>query len=286
MVVPKANLKLGHGYGKCGRLTVNPLDMRFRLPPGFESLEPKIRKTVSNALKRGNLQITLTMNSVGGANSYTINHALLDILLSEGQALSAKHNLASASVDGLYRVAGVLVEDAGASAHAPQMKARNQEILRSLEDMLNALIFARTQEGAAMGEVLGQCVASMEALAAKARQCESVVLMNIKQKLDGKIKELLGEGLPPERLAQETALLAVKADVREELDRLDAHIVQANDLVTSAKPIGRKLDFLSQEFIREINTLCSKSIDIEMTQIGLEMKSVVEQLREQAANIE
>lgn len=262
------------------------LDMRFRLPPGFESLEPNIRKTVSNALKRGNLQITLTMNSSGGSSNYTINHALVETLLAEGQILAAKHGLAPASADGLYRVAGVLVEGTGAGADAPQMKARNQEILRNLEDMLKSLISARTQEGAAMSEVLEKCVNSMDALTTKAKQCESTILTNIKQKFDSKIKELLGEGLPPERFAQETAILAVKADVREELDRLDAHIAQAKLLMALGKPIGRKLDFLSQEFIREINTLCSKSIDIEMTQIGLEMKSVVEQLREQAANIE
>lgn len=262
------------------------LDMRFRLPLGFESMEPKIRKTVAGALKRGNLQITLTMNAEQGANTYIINHALVETLLREGQVLSAKHNLAPASVDGLYRVAGVLLEDTGPGAGAPQMKARNQEILRSLEDMLKSLISARTQEGAAMGEVLAQCVTAMETLTTKARQCESTVLANIQKKLDAKITELLGEGLSPERLAQETAILAVKVDVREELDRLDAHIVQAKLLLASGNPIGRKLDFLSQEFIREINTLCSKSIDIEMTQIGLEMKSVVEQLREQAANIE
>ena len=262
------------------------LDMRFRLPPGFESLEPKIRKTVAGALKRGNLQITLTMNSSGGISNYTINHALVETLLTEGQMLTAKHGLAPASVDGLYRVDGVLVEGTGAGADAPQMKARNQAILLSLEDMLKSLISARTQEGSAMGEVLEQCVSSMEALTTKARQCESTILTNIKQKFDSKIKELLGEELPPERFAQETAILAVKADVREELDRLDAHIAQAKSLMALGKPIGRKLDFLSQEFIREINTLCSKSIDIEMTQIGLEMKSVVEHLREQAANIE
>lgn len=262
------------------------LDMRFRLPAGFESLEPKIRKTVSIALKRGNLQITLTMSAGQSASNYAINHALVDVLLAEGDSLSAKHGLASASVDGLYRVSGVLVEDAGPNAHAPQMKTRNEKILYSLAEMIDALILARRQEGTAMGEVLGQCVVSLDNLTAKARTCEGAILANIKTKLGEKVRELLGEELSPERLAQETALLAVKADVREELDRLEAHITQAKSLLGSNAPIGRKLDFLSQEFIREINTLCSKSIDIEMTQIGLEMKSVVEQFREQAANIE
>ncbi len=262
------------------------LDMRFRLPSGFESLEPKIRKAVSSHLKRGNLQITLTMNSGASANHYTINHALVEALLAEGDALAKKHGLAPASVDGLYRVQGVLVEAIGPSAQSPQMEARNQEIFNSLEEMLKTLLLAREQEGRAMGDVLGQCITSLEALTLQASQCESTVLANIKNKLDGKVKELLGEGLSPERLAQETALLAVKADVKEELDRLRAHVSQAKKLLASGALIGRKLDFLSQEFIREINTLCSKSIDIKMTQTGLEMKSVVEQFREQAANIE
>ena len=263
----------------------NNLDMRLRLPPGFESLEPKIRKTVSKALARGNLQISLTVQSAGGDGSYSINEGWLNSLIEKGQAFTEDGKVGRPRLDGLYLVKGVVM-DGFQSASDPALEPRNTAILKGLDDMLLALKTARASEGQAMAEMLAGCVDQLTDLTAGARKCAGAQIEQIRQKLDEKLQDLMAEKLPEDRLATETALLAVKADVREELDRLDAHIAQAHKLLKTEGAIGRKLDFLSQEFIREINTMCSKSTDIELTQIGLEMKSAIEQFREQAANVE
>jgi uncharacterized protein (TIGR00255 family) len=261
------------------------LDMRLRLPPGFESLDPKVRKQVTNALGRGNLQINLTINSVSGADNFTVNENWLKSLIETGQKFSESGKVGRPRLDGLYLVKGVIV-DAMPSAADPALNDRNQAILDSLDEMLSSLKTARLEEGCALAELLDTFVEKFSTLATKARSCAGAQADEIKSRLNIKINALLADNIPEERLATEAALLAVKADVSEELDRLDAHIEQAKLLIRSKVPVGRKLDFLSQEFIREINTMCSKSTDIELTQIGLEMKSLIEQFREQAANVE
>jgi len=261
------------------------LDMRMRIPPGFESLEPKIRKNVSKKLARGNLQISLNIQSDGGDGSYSINEDWLNTLIEKGQTFTQTGKVGRPRLDGLYLVKGVVM-DGHSSASDPAFEPRNEAILSGLDDMLNSLIAARASEGEALMEMLETCVETFTSLNAKARKCAGANIEHIRKKLDEKLQDLLGEKMNEDRLATETALLAVKADVREELDRLDAHIDQAGKLLKSEGAVGRKLDFLSQEFIREINTMCSKSTDIELTQIGLDMKSVIEQFREQAANVE
>ncbi|RZV41987.1 MAG: DUF1732 domain-containing protein [Acidimicrobiales bacterium] len=152
--------------------------------------------------------------------------------------------------------------------------------------MLNSLAAARAEEGRATEAMLASCIDSFAILAERSKTCAGAQIEQIRIRFDEKLKDLLAENIPEDKLAAEAALLAVKADVREELDRIDAHVDQARKLLKAEGPVGRKLDFLSQEFIREINTMCSKSSDIELTQIGLEMKSTIEQFREQAANVE
>ncbi len=261
------------------------LDMRLRLPSGFESLEGAIRKTVGKTLKRGNLQISLDMKSASGAGSYKINKDWLKALVDEGAALVKGGHVKPARLDGLYLVRGVVVDDTESAAD-PRMEARNEALMASLGDMLDAVKSARKQEGKALANIMGKNIEAFAGLNKQARTCESAQAPQIKQKLAARITELLGDDFSEDRLIQEAALIAAKADVREELDRLDAHVEAANKLLKSGVPIGRKLDFLAQEFIREINTLCSKSSDIELTNIGLEMKSLTEQFREQAANVE
>jgi len=261
------------------------LDMRLRLPPGFESLDPQIRKAVSKALNRGNLQISLAINSAGGEGSFSVNENLLQKLIDIGGPYVEAGQVKPPRLDGLYQVRGVVNEDM-ATASDPALKPRNTAILQSLDEMLAGLKRARAEEGQALDTVLGDCVDSLEKLIANARNCKGSQAGQIKSDLERKFKDLLGEKLPEDKLIAEAALLALKADIREELDRLDAHTAQAKSLLATGYPVGRKLDFLCQEFIREINTLCSKSTDIDLTQVGLEMKSVVEQLREQAANVE
>lgn len=261
------------------------LDMRMRIPPGFESLEPQIRKSVGQKLARGNLQISLNVQSIGGDGSYAINEGWLNTLIDKGRAYTETGNVGRPRLDGLYLVKGVVM-DGFQSASDPAFEPRNTAILEGLDDMLQALKKARAAEGQALAVMLANCVSSFTELTAKARNCAGAQIYQIRQKLEERLQDLLAENLHEDRLATETALLAVKADVREEMDRLDAHIAQAGKLLETDGAIGRKLDFLSQEFIREINTMCSKSTDIELTQIGLEMKSIIEQFREQAANVE
>lgn len=262
------------------------LDMRLRLPPGFESLDPLIRRQVKSALTRGNLQISLDMQASGGGDNYTINEAWLQSLIDNATEMHGKNpQVSPPRMDGLYLVRGV-VSESTQSAADPKFKARNNTVLKSLGDMLVKLKQARKTEGKALAKILKSNVKDFEKLVAKARVCESALAGDIKRKFEQKLTDLLGENLPQDKLIQEATMLAIKADVREELDRLDAHVVQAKVLLKIGSPVGRKLDFLCQEFIREINTLCSKSTDIVLTQIGLDMKSLIEQFREQVANVE
>lgn len=262
------------------------LDMRLRLPAGFESLDPFIRRKVNTALTRGNLQINLDMRAGGDGENYTINQAWLQTLIDNAAEMHRGNPQISAPrIDGLYLVRGVVSESVQSAAD-PKFKARNTAVLNSLDDMLASLMQAREIEGKALADILKSNVEDFENLIAKARICEGALAGNIKRKFEKKLTDLLGENLPQDKLLQEATLLTIKADVREELDRMDAHTAQAKALLKTGSPVGRKLDFLCQEFIREINTLCSKSTDIELTQIGLDMKSLIEQLREQAANVE
>ena len=262
------------------------LDMRLRLPVGFDYLDPIIRKAVAGKLKRGNLQISLNVHAPLELSAYKINHDWINILMREGQKIAKKHTLSASCLDGLYQIDGVIVESAHDNIPRVQSKELNATLLQNLGDTLDNLIKARREEGRELSDVLQECIDNFETLLAIARTCESALSSNIKLKLEQKLTELLGENYSREKLVQEAAFLAVKADVREELDRLNAHVLQARSLLGSVSPIGRKLDFLSQEFIREVNTICSKSSDIQLTQIGLEMKSLIEQFREQAANVE
>ena len=261
------------------------LDMRLRLPHGFESMDPSVRKIVSKALSRGNLQINLTLHSTKGVGNFTINEALLASLVETGAGLVKQGEVTKPRLDGLYRVHGVVAETMDLASDTAN-KARNAAILSSLEDMLGALIMARASEGAALEAVLNDVVGAFDTLLVDAKNSAGAQASHIKAQYQQKFAELMGEDIAADKLAHEAAILALKADVREELDRLDAHIAQAKVLIAKGSPIGRKLDFLSQEFIREINTLCSKSTSIDLTQIGLSMKSLIEQFREQAANVE
>ena len=261
------------------------LDTRLRLPTGFESLDGVIRKKITQRLTRGNLQINLVLAADEKDVGVNINQALLAKLIDKAIEIADKKNLKPPRVESFFAVKGVVVEEQ-ISAADPVLKKRNTAILKSLDELITGLIEARQLEGATLSILLSECMEKVEMCTNNARSCDGARMERIKDNFEQKFQELLGENLPQERLAQEAAALAVKADIREELDRLDAHVEQAYSLLKTGSPIGRKLDFLCQEFIREINTMCSKSSDIELTQIGLEMKSLIEQFREQAANVE
>ena len=262
------------------------LDLRLRLPQGFESLEIPVRKRVAKSLTRGAVQVSLSVQSQSGAGRYVVNTDWLEQLITHSSGLSQKHpDLHPATIGELLQIEGVIAEQ-NTSASGPELTARNKALLASLERAVKALKSSRRKEGRALARVLTGQMKDFRACLERAKSCDGVRLETIRQNLASKIAELAPEGFGEERLAQEVALLAVKADVREEIDRLEAHLAQAKSLLKTGSPVGRKLDFLVQEFMREINTLCSKSGDIDLTQAGLAMKSLIEQFREQAANVE
>lgn len=261
------------------------LDVRMKLPNGYESLEPHIRKHITSAVNRGSLQISLKVQTTGTDTPYRLNMDWLHTLVNSTFEVGKGRGIKTAQLDGLYGVKGV-VEEITPSAADPKYRRRNVQLLESLDGMTKSLNDARLSEGKVLMKILAANIKFMATQVGKARKCAAGTAKAIKQKFDQRFEDLIGEKLPRDRLVQEAAILALKADVREELDRLSAHIKQALTLVKKGSPVGRKLDFLSQEILREINTLCSKSTDLTLTNIGLELKSLIEQFREQAANVE
>jgi len=268
------------------------LEVRLRLPPGLDALDQPARAAVAARLKRGNVSINLNAVRLAGGAAIQVNRDVLGrylALIAELQT-DLPEGVAPARLDGVMALKGV-IEQAEPQEEDAAREARDAAMLASLDRALVDLAHARAEEGARLGVVLGQILHEVEALVAAARTNAATQPEAIRLRLIEKLLMLLDgqPALPPERLAQEAALLATKADVREELDRLTAHLAQARDLLAKGdakQGIGRRFDFLAQEFNREANTLCSKSADVELTRIGLDMKTAVDRLREQVQNIE
>lgn len=264
------------------------LDLRFRLPPGMEDLEAQLRERCGKALARGNVSISLSLQRDQGDAVLTINEAALEAVLHAVQLL--KRRLPEAvppSLDGILAHKGVLelrepVDDEEARA------ALSAALAASFDKALKALIGMRKAEGTAIGSVLEGQLAAIAAAADAAERHPARTAEAIRDRLAAQVAALLeaAPALDPQRLHQEAVLLATRADIREELDRLAAHVAAARKLLADGGPVGRKLDFLAQEFNREANTLCSKSNDVALTAIGLELKSVIDQMREQIQNLE
>jgi uncharacterized protein (TIGR00255 family) len=202
------------------------------------------------------------------------------------QQIAAETGLAPARVDGILALKGVIVADDGVPLDDAARAHRDAAVLESLAMALDALARERLNEGAKLETLLSGQLDEIEALVRQAGALAASQPQALKERLAAQMNDLLASGLPEERLAQETALLAARADVREELDRLAAHVADARAMLKSGRGIGRKLDFLAQEFNREANTLCSKSADIALTRTGLALKAVIDQFREQAQNVE
>ncbi len=264
------------------------LDMRLRTPPGYDGLEPPVRKLASERFLRGALQISLTVEPPESTRGLTVDPAALASAVRIAREVAAETGLAPARVDGLLALKGVIVADDAALPADPLQRAhRDAAILESLAAAFDKLVRERCNEGAKLAALLTAQMDDIERLVGEAGRLASAQPEALRARLQVQIKELLdAAAVSEERLAQEVALLAVKADVREELDRLTAHIQDARALIASGKGVGRKLDFLAQEFNREANTLCSKSADIALTRIGLALKAVIDQFREQAQNVE
>jgi uncharacterized protein (TIGR00255 family) len=267
------------------------LEIRCRVPQGFDRLENPARGAIGNRMKRGNVSLTLTIASEQQGKPLRINRALLAELAVLVEEVRKGTGAAAPTADGLLRVRGVIEEEDGAEDSEEALAVLDRALSGTLDEALKALAAARAAEGRALAVVIDRHVGEIEELCKRAADRASAQVGTVRARFESQLAELL-ERAPPlseERFAQEVALLVGKADVREELDRLAAHIAQARTLLADARPdnpVGRKFDFLCQEFNREANTLCSKSADIELTRIGIDLKGAIERLREQVQNVE
>jgi uncharacterized protein (TIGR00255 family) len=262
------------------------LDLKLRLPQGFDTLEPALRAAANAKFKRGSLQASLNLaRDAAAAAALKIDFALVERLLQAGETFGDR--VGKPSWDGLLSVRGVLAAEDGVEQSDEERAALEATLLAGFNDTLAKLAEARQAEGRSLRAVFSEAADRMEALIVAARAsaaaAPAAALERIKQRLDSLSPEVK---LDPGRVAQEAAIAATRADVQEELERLAAHTLELRQLLTKPEPAGRRLDFLSQELTREANTLCSKSADLELTRIGLDLKTLVDQIKEQAANVE
>lgn len=263
------------------------LDLRLRLPPGLESMDAAARVLAGERFRRGNIQATLTMEPQESARGLRVDATALAQAVKIAREIAAETGLAPARVDGLLALKGVVVQEDILAGDAPTRAARDAALLESLALAFDSLVRARRSEGVKLGDVLARTANEIGRLTEDATHAAATQPAAIHEKLRAQLRDLLDQTAPgDERIAQEIALLAAKADVREELDRLRAHVQEAHGLIASNESVGRKLDFLAQELNREANTLCSKSADIALTRIGLALKAAIDQFREQAQNVE
>lgn len=263
------------------------LDLRVRLPQGWDDLESIVRKRAGEALSRGTVYANLSVKRAGSASVARINEAILGSVLEVARELALKAGAMLPTVDGLLAVKGV-IDIVEPESDESEIAAAKAAAGGAFETALQGLVEMRAREGVSLGEILSQRVNDIERLAAKAEAAPGRKPEAIKARLAEQIATLLdaSDRFDSDRLSQEALLIATKADIREELDRIGSHVAQARELLLKGGSVGRRLDFLSQEFNREVNTACSKSNDIELTNIGLEMKNIVEQFREQVQNLE
>ena len=263
------------------------LDIRLRVPPGFESLEPRIREAAAKRVSRGSLTVSLNVKRAHGQTEIRLNEVALKQVLAAVETLRGAAAVGPPSAEALLNVRGVLelVEPEESEAEA---LARNEAMLASLDAALDGMVRARADEGVHLKAIVVRQLAEIERLVDGVERSPSRAPAAVRQRLKEQVGRLLEAGatLDEARLYQEAALLAARADVEEELKRLAAHVAAARELLDSKEPAGRRLDFLAQEFNREANTLCSKAYDAETTRAGLELKAVIDRMREQVQNIE
>jgi len=284
------------GQGVCGAYawawelrSVNGkgLDVRLRWPPGWEAVDQPVRARAAAALTRGTVHASLSIERQGAQPVVRVNDQVLAAVLTTIQDLAGKVDAAAPRLDGILAIKGV-IEVQDADEREDDRRAAEAAVVTGFERALADLGAMRRHEGEVLGQLLSAKLADISALVARAEAAPGRKPEAVKKRLAEQVAQLLENSarFDPDRLHQEAILLATRADVREELDRLKAHLGAARALLRDGGAIGRKLDFLSQEFNREANTLCSKSADIELTRLGLALKAAIDRLREQAANIE
>jgi len=261
------------------------LDMRLRLGPGLDALEVPLRQLLSKSLTRGAINLTLTLDRASGTGSVRLNRQALDTVVAAMNELRSHLATDLPRPEGILALPGVLETDDGAGR--ADEDSQTALVIDCAKRAIAALQAARRQEGAAIAAVLLDQLETIAGLVERAQTHPSRSREAVEDKLRQQLAALSQDiSLPPDRLAQEALLLATKADIQEELDRLRAHIATARKLIGEGGPVGRRLDFLAQEFNREANTLCSKSNAVDLSAIGLDLKAVIDQLREQVQNIE
>ncbi len=263
------------------------LDLRCRLPAGYDALEPKLRLALAERLKRGAVSVALTVTKTAAAAPVRVNRAALAEIMALAKELARETGAAPPRIDGLLALKGVL-ESGDEALDDPANDRRRTAMQRDFEAALGALAAMRLAEGGRLVPALEARLAEITRLAAAAERTAAAQPAAAKARLKEQIAALLDAvpAIPEERLAQEAALIIARGDIREELDRLVAHVDAARELLKEGGAIGRRLDFLCQELNREANTLASKSPDLELTRIALGLKAAIEQLREQVQNIE
>ena len=262
------------------------LDIRLRIPPAWDPVEIAARAR-AKALSRGTVYANLSVRREGVAPVVRVNDSVLTAVLATMRGLAGRIDAQPATLDGILNIKGV-IEVLDQTESEEEHRAAEAAVIDGFDAALSTLLEMRRHEGAALEAVLIARLDTMATLAARAETSPGRLPAAIKARLAEQIAALLdtSDRFDPDRLHQEAILIATKADVREELDRLAAHVAQARRLLAEGGPVGRRLDFLAQELNREVNTLCAKSNDVELTTIGLELKNVVEQFREQVQNLE
>ena len=263
------------------------LEVRMRVPPGFDAAGEDARRQIAAAFSRGQCQLNLTINRSTGAPKVRVNREALDALVGALETLKLPDAVRPASLDGLLAVRGVVEIEDEAGDPAAEETLRS-DLAAAAGRLVQALAAARAGEGAALHGIVAGQLDEIASLVAAAEGCPARRPEAIRAKLAEQVAALVGaaSSLDPGRLHQEAALLATRGDIREEIDRLKAHVDAARGLLAADGAVGRKLDFLAQEFGRESNTLCSKANDVSLSRIGLNLKAVVEQFREQVQNVE
>jgi uncharacterized protein (TIGR00255 family) len=263
------------------------LELRFRMPSGLEGLEIKARGRAPDWLRRGNCTLNLTLRRETGELAIRLNEAALVQALAAAERAQELTHKEAPNLDTLLAMRGVVEVVEGEESEEAHARLE-ATLLKGLGTALDQLVAGRTAEGARLAGVMTNQLDQIASLVERATNAAGRQPEAILQRLTEQVKRLIetGAGLDPERLHQEALLLAAKSDIQEELDRLRSHVAAAKELLAQDEPAGRRLEFLAQEFNREANTLCSKASDIEISRAGLELKSVIDQLREQVQNIE
>lgn len=262
-------------------------DFRVRLPQGWDEVETTARKRAAEALSRGTVYANLTVKRANAVSTIRINEDVLASIVKVAGELSGRIDAVAPSIDGLLGIKGV-IEVVEPESDEAEDKVAAVAISTAFNEALFSLVEMRRREGETLGAILLQRMDEIESLVKRAETAPGRKPEAVRARLAEQIAALLeaSDRFDADRLNQEAIMIATKADIREELDRLTSHIAQAREMIGKGGAVGRRLDFLAQEFNREVNTCCSKSNDLDLTNTGLEMKNVVEQFREQVQNLE